>query len=77
MDTEVEGLYKLGTTLALKKAADVKSKPVVPRRVSPGFIRVKYINGRPYYYLVRSVREGNKVKQKVIKYLGNRKPRSR
>lgn len=34
------------------------------------FIREKEINGKDYLYLVESVREGDKVKQKVIKYLG-------
>jgi hypothetical protein len=39
------------------------------------FVRKKTIKGRNYYYLVKSVREGSKVRQKVIKYLGSRKPR--
>ena len=34
------------------------------------FIREKTIKGHKYYYEVESVREGDKVRQKVIKYLG-------
>ena len=34
------------------------------------FLRKKIIKGRAYYYLVKSVREGDKVKQKCIRYLG-------
>lgn len=34
------------------------------------FIRSKEIHGRRYYYLVKNRRMGDKVMQKVIKYLG-------
>ncbi|MBD3387875.1 MAG: hypothetical protein GF416_02395 [Candidatus Altiarchaeales archaeon] len=34
------------------------------------FVRKKRVKGREYYYLVRSVREGNDVRQEVIEYLG-------
>jgi hypothetical protein len=34
------------------------------------FERTKKINGHEYRYLVKSVREDGKIKQKVIKYLG-------
>ena len=34
------------------------------------FVRIKKINGHEYRYLVKSVREDGKIKQKVIKYLG-------
>lgn len=34
------------------------------------FIRVKYIKGQAYRYLVEGVREGGKVRQRVIAYLG-------
>ena len=37
------------------------------------FIRVKKIGSRYYFYLVKSVRTGNKVRQKVVKYLGTSK----
>ncbi|GAJ02730.1 unnamed protein product, partial [marine sediment metagenome] len=30
-----------------------------------------------YYYLVESYREGGKVKQRVLRYLGTRPPRGR
>ena len=66
----------LGITSLLEQAKQFKAKAVVPRQKSKGFIRVKYIKGRPYYYLVKSIREGGKVKQKVLKYLGTRKPRA-
>ncbi|GAI74273.1 unnamed protein product [marine sediment metagenome] len=42
------------------------------------FVRTKkFSNGRVYYYLVeghRDKNDGNKVKQKVIKYLGKEPP---
>jgi hypothetical protein len=38
------------------------------------FVRTKRKGNRTYYYLVESKREGNKVKQKVIKYLGAEVP---
>lgn len=65
----------LGITTLIKQASAAKVGPVMPKESSKGFVRVKYIHGRPYYYLVKSTREGGKVKQKVIRYLGTRKPR--
>ncbi len=38
------------------------------------FVRAKQREGRTYYYLVESKREGTKVRQKVIKYLGVQRP---
>ncbi|HWQ96191.1 MAG TPA: hypothetical protein VN368_02340 [Candidatus Methylomirabilis sp.] len=38
------------------------------------FERIKKINGHEYRYLVKSVREDGKIKQKVIKYLGKVTP---
>jgi len=38
------------------------------------YVRVKKRRQRMYYYLVESKREGNKVRQKVIKYLGAEMP---
>jgi len=38
------------------------------------FIRVKRHGNREYYYLVEGKRDGNKVRQKVIKYLGTQPP---
>jgi len=86
MDNKVEIKERggnLGTTrdpLSLENFDVSRAKPqqnVVPKTKSGGFIRKKEIHGRPYWYLVRSVREGKKVRQKVIKYLGSRKPRGR
>lgn len=34
------------------------------------FERIKIINGQKYRYLVKNIRIGNSVKQKVVKYLG-------
>ena len=34
------------------------------------YIRRKVIKGHPYYYLVEGRRDGKKVKQRVIRYLG-------
>jgi len=38
------------------------------------FVRVKWIRGNKYYYLVESRREGKNVKQRVLKYLGTSIP---
>ena len=38
------------------------------------FIRKKIIKGQTYYYKVKSVREGDKVRQEVIEYLGKEIP---
>jgi len=38
------------------------------------FIRVKTIKNKDYYYLVENKRDGDKVKQKVVKYLGTTRP---
>ena len=38
------------------------------------FVRAKRQGNRIYYYLVESKREGKKVRQKVIKYLGTELP---
>jgi outer membrane protein assembly factor BamE (lipoprotein component of BamABCDE complex) len=38
------------------------------------FVRVKKFDGRTYYYLVENYREGNRVRQKVLRYLGTEKP---
>ena len=35
------------------------------------FIRKKKVSGKVYYYLVENNRVGDKVRQKVVKYLGN------
>jgi len=43
-------------------------------RQGMAFIRSKRKGNRIYYYLVESKREGNKVRQKVIKYLGTEMP---
>ena len=37
------------------------------------FIRANKRKGRVYYYVVKSVRIGNKVQQKVVAYLGTAK----
>lgn len=34
------------------------------------FVREKEINGKKYLYLVKSIRNGDKVRQKVLRYLG-------
>jgi len=38
------------------------------------FVRRKRISGKDYYYLVKSVREGEQVKQKFVEYVGTEKP---
>ena len=46
----------------------------MPIIIVMAFIRVKRHGSREYYYLVEGKREGKKVKQKVIKYLGTKAP---
>jgi hypothetical protein len=41
------------------------------------FVRRKTIKGRVYYYLVRSMREGCRVKQEFVEYLGPEQPSRR
>jgi hypothetical protein len=41
------------------------------------FVTKKRHGNRFYYYLVEGYREGGKVKQRTIKYLGTRPPRGR
>ena len=72
---KIRGTDILDTTSLTKQAKATLVKPVVAKQPSQGFVRVKYIYGRPYYYLVKSIRVGGKVRQKVLKYLGTRKPR--
>jgi hypothetical protein len=36
------------------------------------FVREKHINGYTYLYLVESVREGGRAKQRIIKNLGRK-----
>ena len=38
------------------------------------FVRGKRQGNRTYYYLVENHRDGKKVRQKVIKYLGTERP---
>lgn len=38
------------------------------------YVRGKKIKGQTYYYLVKSVREGDRVRQVSLEYLGAEKP---
>ncbi len=38
------------------------------------YVRKKKIKGRTYYYIVKSVREGKKIKQVYMEYLGDTLP---
>ena len=38
------------------------------------YVRVQKRGKRRYYYLVKSEREGSKVKQRVLQYLGTSRP---
>jgi hypothetical protein len=38
------------------------------------FVRKKTIKGRQYYYLVRSVRAGDTIRQECLEYLGPKLP---
>ncbi|MFH0861398.1 MAG: hypothetical protein V1875_00065 [Candidatus Altiarchaeota archaeon] len=41
------------------------------------FVRKKVINGRGYFYLVRSVRKGDRIRQECLEYLGPNLPAKR
>ncbi|MEA1925501.1 MAG: hypothetical protein U9M95_06490 [Candidatus Altiarchaeota archaeon] len=41
------------------------------------YVRAKKVKGRTYYYLVKSVRVGGKVRQVNLEYLGPEKPSQR
>jgi len=41
------------------------------------YVREKKVKGRNYYYLVKSVREGGRVRQVNLEYLGPKKPSRR
>jgi hypothetical protein len=38
------------------------------------YVRKKRIKGREYYYLVRSVRSGNSIRQEYLAYIGTFAP---
>ncbi|MEA3255361.1 MAG: hypothetical protein U9Q22_05955 [Candidatus Altiarchaeota archaeon] len=38
------------------------------------YVRSKRVKGNMYYYLVKSVREGDRVRQVTLDYLGAEKP---
>jgi hypothetical protein len=38
------------------------------------YVRKKRIKGREYYYLVRSVRSGQTIRQEYVEYLGPQPP---
>ena len=38
------------------------------------YVRAKKIKGQTYYYLVKSVREGDRVRQVSLEYLGADRP---
>ncbi|MEM2918248.1 MAG: hypothetical protein QXY62_01965 [Candidatus Altiarchaeota archaeon] len=40
------------------------------------FIRKKRIKGREYFYLVKSIRKGKKVRQITLKYFGTEIPKN-
>jgi hypothetical protein len=44
------------------------------RRIEMAFVRLKQRGDKSYYYLVENRREGKKVKQRVIRYLGVNPP---
>ncbi|MFZ2456169.1 MAG: hypothetical protein WAX07_06810 [Candidatus Altiarchaeia archaeon] len=38
------------------------------------YVRAKKIKGQTYYYLVKSVREGERIRQVSLEYLGGDRP---
>ncbi len=39
------------------------------------FLRTKKVKGKPYYYLVKSVRKDGKVRQEIVQYFGTTLPK--
>lgn len=42
----------------------------MPNKRVMAYIRNKKIKGKTYYYIVESLREKEKIKQRVVRYLG-------
>lgn len=75
--TDKTATRNLGTSLNLDDLVGRAEKPpknLVPKH-SPGFIRLKVINGRVYYYHVRTIYTPNGPRQKVIRYYGTSLPK--
>jgi hypothetical protein len=72
----------LGIDSLLTQAEQAKANPVpkpVPKRKKEEkpFVRRKVISGRPYYYLVQNYYDDQgRRRQRVLEYLGTRKPRA-
>jgi len=56
------------------RSVRLTSPPPGTTMESMAFIRAKVSRGKTYYYLVENRREGKKVRQKVLKYLGTKPP---
>lgn len=63
------------TQIALSKPAEdnrIQEIRTLPDETcATGFVRAKKRGGRTYYYLVRNNRQGDKVRQQIIAYLGH------
>ncbi len=70
---------KLGISSILASIEKTMGKPaprLMPNK-GPSFLRVKYHKGRPYWYRVQSYWKDGRSHQRVLEYLGPRKPRSK
>jgi len=76
---EITVKENLGTNLnvadLIKQTRKSGAKKVPKLKPSCGFIRQKVINGRVYFYHVKTIMTDRGPRQKVVEYLGNTLPR--
>ena len=65
------------SAILLDKETAQKSPENVMPTIPGAFIRTKKINGRHYYSLVKSYRQGEEIYQVQLRYYGLRPPRRR
>lgn len=70
---------KLGINLALEKDKEIANKTAknLMPKIDGAYIRYKKINGKFYYYLVKTYWDNGKRFQKVLRYYGVNCPRKR
>ena len=68
---------KLVITPAIKQDRETAQKTAinVMPKIRGSFVRIKKVNGRAYYYLVKSYRQGEEIYQVTLRYYGTSLPR--
>jgi hypothetical protein len=60
--------------MILEVGSETRPRFAIQDHRSVAYIRRKTINGKSYHYLVKSVREGKRVRQVFVRYIGNPPP---